>query len=225
MNEQPVSLLEWAYTQIKAQLFAGKMCPGEKIVVGQLADSFSISPTPVKEALNRLVAEGLMTTLPRRGFMVKKLSIEEVHDIMNCRIMMETFAAKLAVRNFSKHPEIQSKMQDALVKLKKIQFHDYAEASQLEQVYHGSIIELTENQKLIDLYNMLLGVGFSFYVYSSSNHPIERLDTGLQEHKKMYEYLEKGESDNLEALLRTHLERTTQLYETFIPASAPDSVH
>ena len=87
MNEQPISLLEWAYTQIKEQLFAGKMHPGEKIVVGQIADSLSISPTPVKEALNRLVAEGLMITLPRRGFMVKKVSIAEVRDIMDCRIM------------------------------------------------------------------------------------------------------------------------------------------
>jgi DNA-binding GntR family transcriptional regulator len=222
MDGQPVSLLEWAYSQIKAQIFEGKMAPGEKIVVGQLADSLSISPTPVKEALNRLVAEGLLTTMPRRGFMVKQLSIKEVHDIMSCRIMMETFSAKLAVLNFRKHPEIQKQMQDTLIKLKKIQFHDYTDASQLEQIYHGSIIELTENQKLIDLYNMLTGVSFSFYVYSSSHHPIEKLDIGFQEHKQMYEYLEEGNSEKLEALLRTHLERTTKLYETFVPDAAPD---
>jgi DNA-binding GntR family transcriptional regulator len=216
MNEQPVSLLEWAYTQIKAQLYAGKMRPGEKIVVGQIADGLSISPTPVKEALNRLVAEGLMITLPRRGFMVKKLTIDEVHDIMDCRIMMETFAVKLAVRNFPNHPEIQKKMLDALADFKGIQFHDYAEASQLEQVFHGSIIELTENQKLIDLYNILLGVGFSFYVYSSTNHPIEQLEVALQDHTMMYEYLAKGDSEKFVALLRNHLERTVELYETFV---------
>jgi len=130
--------------------------------------------------------------------------------------MMETFSAKRAVRNFPKHPEIQKKMQDALTSLKGIQFNDYAKASQLEQVFHGSIIELTENQKLIHLYNMLLGVGFSFYVYSSSNHPIERLEVALQEHTLMYEYLEKGDYEKFEALLRSHLKKTIELYETFV---------
>ena len=222
MDDQPVSLLEWAYGRIKEQLFNGKMKPGEKIVVGQLANSLSISPTPVKEALNRLVAEGLLITLPRRGFMVKQLSIKEVHDIMDCRIMMETFAAKAAVQNFSKHPEIKIGMKDALKKMESIQFHDYYEAIQLEQKYHCSIIRLTENQMLIELYNNLFGVGFSFYVYSSSNHPLERQKMAMEEHKKMFEYLEQGCSDKLENLLRVHLIKTMELYETFVPDSPPE---
>ncbi|WP_312641067.1 GntR family transcriptional regulator [Hydrogenoanaerobacterium sp.] len=222
MRERPVSLLEWAYNEIKQQLFIGKLQPGEKIIVGQLAESLSISPTPVKEALNRLVAEGLMITLPRRGFMVKQLTMKEIHDIMNCRIMLEVFAVKQAVHNFPKHPEIKKNMLDVLKKLENIQTHDYVEATQLEQVYHGAFIQLTENQKLIELYNMLFGVGFAFYVYSSSNHPMERHRIALNEHKLMYEYLEKGNSDALEKLLRTHLEKTMEFYETFLPAFALD---
>ena len=45
----------------------------------------------------------------------------------------------------------------------------------------------------------------------------------IDDYKKMYEYLEKGDSDSLEELLRIHLERTTQLYETFVPAATPDN--
>ncbi|MEG0116168.1 MAG: GntR family transcriptional regulator, partial [Hydrogenoanaerobacterium sp.] len=202
MEERPVSLLEWAYEEIKHRLFTGGLQPGEKIIVGQLAQSLSISPTPVKEALNRLVAEGLMIALPRRGFMVKRLTLKEIHDIMDCRIMMEVFAAKQAVENFSKHRDIQKNMLEVLKKLESIQTYDYVEATHLEQIYHGAFIELTENEKLIDLYNILFGVGFAFYVYSCSNHPMERHRLALHEHKLMYEYLEKGNVLSLENFIR-----------------------
>ncbi|MDF1496357.1 GntR family transcriptional regulator [Caproiciproducens sp. CPB-2] len=218
MEKQPLSLLEWAYAQIRDQIMSGEMEPGKKVVVNQIAESLSISPTPVKEAMNRLVAEGLMDMLPRRGFVVKQLSMDEIRNIMDCRIMMETFAAIPAAKNFHVHPEIQVKMREVLRKMADVQANDYVTANQYEQIYHGSIIRLTENQKLTELYDMLMGVSFSFLVYASSRHPMERHEAAHQEHKLMYECLEEGEGKKLEILIRTHLENTMKLYETFLPA-------
>jgi Transcriptional regulators len=99
-----------------------------------------------------------------------------------------------------------------------VQANDYVTANQYEQIYHGSIIRLTENRKLTELYNMLMGVSFSFLVYASSRHPMERHEAAHQEHKLMYECLEEGEGKKLELLIRTHLENTMKLYETFLPA-------
>lgn len=218
MAERPVSLLEWAYGQIRELLITGALQPGQKLVVGQLADSLSISPTPVKEALNRLVAEGFLETLPRRGFMVKQLSAKEVHDIIDCRMMMEVFAARKAVENFPRYPDIQRQMLDVLAELEEIGIHDYVKATRLEQTYHGALIQLTENQRLIDLYAMLFGVGFAFYIYSSSNHPMERHMAAQEEHRKMYDYLYSGDIERLEDALRVHLEKTMELYDAFTSA-------
>ena len=57
MDARPVSLLDWAYKQVRRMLFSGDLPQGQKIVVAQLANQLSISPTPVKEALNRLAEE------------------------------------------------------------------------------------------------------------------------------------------------------------------------
>lgn len=187
------------------------------MVVNTVADGLSISPTPVKEAMNRLVAEGLLETLPRRGFMVKQLTIEEVRDVMNCRMMMEIFASKPAVQNFNKHPDIQKRMLETLNKLETIQPEDYVKASQLEQIFHFSIVELAENQKLSELYNMLFGISIAFHVYASSKHPMEQLDDAKNEHRLMYLSLEEGNAEKLEELLRVHLVRTMKIYETFLP--------
>lgn len=187
------------------------------MVVNNVAESLSISPTPVKEAMNRLVAEGLLVMLPRRGFMVKQLNIEEVRDVMNCRMMMETFAADSAAKNFHKHPDIQRRMLEVLGKLETVQSEDYVKAAQLEQIFHSSIVELAENEKLNELYHMLFGVSISFHVYASSKHPMERLDDAQTEHRLMYLCLEEGNVQRLEELLRTHLVRTMKIYETFLP--------
>lgn len=225
MESHPVSLLEWAYQEIRQMLFSGRLAPGEKIVVGQLAEKLSISPTPVKEALNRLVAEGLLDALPRRGFQVKHLSAKEVHDILDCRLMMEVFAARKAVENFKRHPEIRKMMLADLKGLEKVEFHDYVEATRLEQSYHSAIIRLTENQHLITLYNILFGVGFSFYVYASENHPMERHAEAQSEHRQMLEALDRSDVEGLENALRSHLERTIDLYETFSSAFAAETLH
>lgn len=223
MEKRPVSLLEWAYQEIRQMLFSGQLAPGEKLVVGQLAERLSVSPTPVKEALNRLVAEGLLATLPRRGFLVKQLTAQEVYDILDCRMMMEIFAAHNAVTNFPKHPEIRAEMLADLHELENLQFHDYVEATRLEQSYHSAIIRLTENQRLVELYDTLFGVGFSFYVYAFEKHPMARHDEAQSEHRRMLEALEQGDSAALEGALRTHLENTIRFYETFSSAFAKNA--
>lgn len=218
MDKKPTSLTDWAYQEIRELLFTGQLLPGKKIVVGKLAERLAVSPTPVKDALNRLVAEGFLDTLPRRGFMVRPLSAKDIQDIMACRKMIEVFAAPLAVQNFSKHPEIQKNMLAALDKLGSLDFHDYVKATNLEQSYHESFVKLSENNRLIDMYSMIFGVGFSFYVYASSNHPMERHDEAQQEHRKMYSFLEKGDSKGLQDAIAFHLDQTIAIYETFSPA-------
>lgn len=217
MQKYPVSLLDWSYEQIKTKLFSGELNPGQKIVIGHLAKELEISPTPIKEALNRLVAEGFLAALPRRGFEVKSISSQEVHDILNCRIMIETYAVELAVKNFNKHPEIKKTMKETLTKLEKLDFYNFAEAARLEMLFHTSLIELTGNQKLIDLYNLLWGLGYSFYVYTSAHEPENRNCIAAQDHSKIYKYLEAGDVQKLEQTIKYHLEETLRLYDERIP--------
>ena len=211
MQERPVSLLTWAYTQIKQMIFSGELQQGQKIVVSRLAGQLGISPTPVKEALNRLVAEGIMIALPRRGFQVKKFSHKEVQDIFECRIMLETFAAPQAIKNFPNHPEVKEEMRDTMQQLSSIDPHDYVGITHLEQRFHGCVIRLSENEKLLDLYNILFGAGFSFFVYMASYHPHK----AQAEHQDMFRALETQDVDLLVSTLKEHLGRTIELYASF----------
>lgn len=211
MSERPVSLLDWAYKQVRRMLFSGALPQGQKIVVAQLANELSISPTPVKEALNRLAAEGLLEAVPRRGFQVKRQSIKEVKDTLECRIMLETYAASKAVDNFSGRPDLQAEMRHAMESLRSTDPHDYVSITELEQSFHGALVQLAENKTLLSLFNILYGVGFSSFVYAASYRP----QKAQAEHHAIYEALEKHDLETLTSTLKEHLNRTIEFYANF----------
>ncbi len=211
MEERPVSLLAWAYDQIKDMLLSGELKQGEKVVVGHLAERLSISPTPVKEALNRLTAEGLLITLPHRGFQVKQFTSKEVHDIFDCRLMMETYAASFAIKNWNKHPELKQEMYDALNALSKIPAKDYVAITHMESSFHSCIIRMAENEYLCKLYNMIYSIGFAGFVYAASYN----FDKAQTEHHLIYSALEAGDDELLISTLKKHLTQTVDLYEHF----------
>jgi DNA-binding GntR family transcriptional regulator len=70
--------------------------PGERVNELELAEAFNVSRTPLREALNRLVAESLLTFVPNRGFFVRELNSQDVFDLYELRRMLEVSALELA---------------------------------------------------------------------------------------------------------------------------------
>src|SRR3546814_11200413 len=69
------------YDRIKELLISYSVFPGDRLHVPELADQLRVSATPVREALNRIWAEGLLTAVPHRGFFVKKMNQAEIDDL------------------------------------------------------------------------------------------------------------------------------------------------
>jgi DNA-binding GntR family transcriptional regulator len=69
------------YDYLKDQLLSYNFRPGERLVVADLADRLLVSSTPVREALSRLNAEGLLVSIPNKGFFAKSLSVREMTDL------------------------------------------------------------------------------------------------------------------------------------------------
>ncbi|MCX8011744.1 MAG: GntR family transcriptional regulator, partial [Desulfobacterota bacterium] len=67
---QPQSLVEIAYKALKKDITERVLAPGQKIIIREINERYGISETPIKQALNRLIAEGLVESIPRRGVRV-----------------------------------------------------------------------------------------------------------------------------------------------------------
>jgi DNA-binding GntR family transcriptional regulator len=85
-----------AYEQIRQAIVEGAYPPGQRLIEQRIAEELQLSRTPVREALHRLVAEGLVHSEPNRGAVVRALSVEDIADIYGLRARLEGYAAELA---------------------------------------------------------------------------------------------------------------------------------
>jgi DNA-binding GntR family transcriptional regulator len=90
-----------AYQRLIAEIRAGTLMPGDRLLETELATRLGISRTPVREAIRRLEADGLVNHVPRSGAAIRKLDYSEVTELYEMRVVLETTAARLAARTAS----------------------------------------------------------------------------------------------------------------------------
>jgi GntR family transcriptional regulator, rspAB operon transcriptional repressor len=90
------SLREQVYQQLKSDIILGVYRPGEKLEVARLIAQHGLSKTPVRDALHALQQEGLVEVLPRVGYFASRITIKDVEDIFQLRLIVETASAELA---------------------------------------------------------------------------------------------------------------------------------
>ncbi|MFN7008797.1 MAG: GntR family transcriptional regulator [Allorhizobium sp.] len=96
-----MSLTETAYGALRERVLSGELRPGAEFSELELADQLSMSKTPVREALGRLVAEGLIEAFPRRGYRVTPVTVKDINDLFAIRAMTEGTAAAMAALNLT----------------------------------------------------------------------------------------------------------------------------
>lgn len=84
------------YEAIKEAILSLKIRPGEVLTIGRLADQLGASRTPVRDALLILEREGLVTIVPQKGTYVSMILPQDVHEIFELRIVLESYASRVA---------------------------------------------------------------------------------------------------------------------------------
>lgn len=105
------NLAEQAYRSLRTQILERTIAPGARVVEGRLAEELNISRTPMREALGRLVGDGLLERADARSYSVRKVSPTEYFQSMQVRETMELHAMDLAVGRVPA-PEIDALMRD-----------------------------------------------------------------------------------------------------------------
>ena len=85
-----------AYTALKQEIMSGAWPPGTQLFPAELAESLAISRTPVRDALNALQQEGLVEIIPRRGYFVSRITVRDVEETFDLRLILETASARRA---------------------------------------------------------------------------------------------------------------------------------
>ena len=100
-RSKKLSLTETAHQVLRKRVLSGELRPGAEFSKSELAEQLSMSKTPVREALGRLVAEGLIEAFPRRGYRVTPVTVKDINDLFAIRAMTEGTAASMAAMNLT----------------------------------------------------------------------------------------------------------------------------
>ena len=96
IHMETISLTEKAYTTLKDAITTGLLKPGELLNERGLAERFDLSKTPVRESLQVLQKEGLVNAIPRAGYMVTHLTLRQIQQWFQVRLILESAAVELA---------------------------------------------------------------------------------------------------------------------------------
>ena len=90
-----------AYGAILERIISGELAPGSFLVEQDLANDLGVSRTPIKSALRRLEAEGLIQAEGRKRAIVREFTMEETTEVLEIRAMLESYAARKAAQNIT----------------------------------------------------------------------------------------------------------------------------
>lgn len=89
------SLSNMVYRDLKEKILKNKLLPGDKLVEMEIASKLDVSRTPVREALKKLEKEGLVTSFPRKSYIVSKISVKEAKNLYIVRKSLEPLCVEL----------------------------------------------------------------------------------------------------------------------------------
>ena len=133
-----------AYDRLLNDIRQGKITPGTRLREVELAARLGLSRTPIREAIRRLEADGLVEHLPRQGASLRRLTYAEVMELYDMRAVLEGTAARLAARAAS---DLELR-ELAEINAEMIQSDAPAETARLNRQFHAALINAAKNRYL-----------------------------------------------------------------------------
>lgn len=194
---------EEVYRRVKQAITDGDLAPGTRLVESALAKRLGVSRTPVREALQRLVQDGLAAVDGGRGLIVARLSIENIRHAYVLREALEGLAARLAAAH--QRPDLLEILSGSLRAMEH-GTRDVAAFDQAHSTFHDTIAEMSGNPFIIQA---LKGLdGFRTRMVSLDWVTQKRVFASVPEHRLIFEAIELRQPDLAEQHARTHVRQT-----------------
>ncbi|NEU32030.1 GntR family transcriptional regulator [bacterium LRH843] len=205
MSRIETSLLtKQVYNVLRENILRRTYSPGDKLDIHKLADQFGVSRSPVKDAINQLVHEGLIEIIPRKGTYVTQLNFTEFIEVLDARLMIEKWATERVMpiitdEKLKKWEQLIKEM-DSLLEISPFPFEMY---SKLDQKFHSILIEWSRNEKIEEIFSSLnTHVSLSRIVHSTS---LESTIKRHQDHWYLYDAMKKRDLPTFLDALTSHI--------------------
>jgi DNA-binding GntR family transcriptional regulator len=212
-------LKEEIFDALHRQIIAGKYGPGDWLRQEDIAGQMGVSMTPVREALDLLVASGLAERVAYRGVRVREMSPKDIADAYGLRLILEVTIAHEAARNIT--PEQIKNLESMFLEMHK---HETLEemplARQLAREFHNAIAEATGNDLLVKLYGVVSNAFPDWLLYEALfRHPdivSGSMTATHDEHQAIIDALKKHDGEKTAQKSVEHLMESGKWLEEYL---------
>jgi DNA-binding GntR family transcriptional regulator len=197
------TLRERVFERLREEILAGDLPAGAELHEVALAQSLGVSRGPLREALGRLAAEGLVTITPRRGAVVTKLTREEFVEAYQVREALESLAVRLAVPRLTGDDRRRlHSLTDQMVR--HAEEGDAQGFFEVNRRFHQLFVLASGNGRLQDMHGQLIAQ--MARLLAKSRELRGGLQQSLAEHQAILDAVDAGDADRAARLMEEHIE-------------------
>lgn len=198
------TLADQAYRELRARILSGQIAGGRRLMPEELAEELAISPTPIKEALVRLEADGLVDSQLRRGAFVRRFTTRIVEELCEARVMVEVQSLANAFDRRAITPTLVADLGRNLalheVHARGETLDDLQTALAFDREFHQQIVQAAGNATIAEWHVRLLCQTHTVLACRADGYPM-----AIGDHRAIVDALARGSKADALAALRTHL--------------------
>ncbi|PWQ92178.1 GntR family transcriptional regulator [Leucothrix pacifica] len=200
-----LSLTDKAYNELKRRILDNELPPGTQLMESELAELLDISRTPAREAMMRLEVEGLVEVRARHGMKVKPISVSDMNEIYALLTGLESTAAWQAAQiDHSKKTldalrQTVKEMDDTLVN------GDMKAWAAADEAFHRQLVEMSGNQRLIQIVHRLLDQSYRVRMMTLSLRP--KPAKSNEDHADVVDAIVNKDAEEARRIHRIHREK------------------
>lgn len=193
---------ERVYAHVKQGVLDRRYEGGTLLTEGELAEAVGVSRTPVREALLKLEVEGLLRLYPKKGALVLPVSVQEIADVVETRLLVETHSVRKAV---PAPRGLIARLEELLAKQREqAAAGDFSAAAVTDRCFHAEIVRSGGNEILARLYDQLRDRQLRMGVAVMHSHP-DRIAKTLAEHEEILRALRAGDAEAAVGVVTRHV--------------------
>ncbi|MBP9183989.1 MAG: FCD domain-containing protein [Fuscovulum sp.] len=212
-----MTLAEKAYASLRHDIVHGRFQPGSPLRLADLGERYGMGFSPLREALNRLQAERLVTAETQRGFRVAPLSAAEFEDALSARLVIEGTALRRAIQLGD--DAWAAAIVAALYALKVQADRPNADGRELQlrhHAFHRALLAGCGSDWLLEFFERLYTATERYRIPALLAGGTQKRDINA-EHAAIAEAVLARDADRAEALLRDHYLRTAEVIRSGMP--------
>jgi GntR family transcriptional regulator, rspAB operon transcriptional repressor len=213
VSQRPQSLTDQIHERMREEILNATWRPGDIVIEPELAARYGVSKTPVREALRLLSQEGWIVTMPRKGYLVRPLRLNDVREVFELRLLLEPGLLAKAAR------EASSASMDDLKKLVEAEQqvgHTDDSPNSVGREFHIAAVRLGSNDRAVAVVGGLLNEIRRLHHLLPGEEAHGSAAEVVADHLAIIEAMSNRDADKVYALSRDHIESSaTRLTNAF----------